>query len=111
MHPAAALKALRGFAFDLDGCIWAGPTLLPGARDLVLALRGAGRPVVFVTNSSRERAGEIAHRLTALGIPSGPADVLSALDLLGVAIHRRLGPDGGRQHVEQRLAHQSSGSR
>ncbi|MGH7264348.1 MAG: HAD-IIA family hydrolase, partial [Candidatus Rokuibacteriota bacterium] len=49
-----SLAELRGFAFDLDGCIWAGPTLLPGAADLVTALRVAGRRVVFVTNSSRE---------------------------------------------------------
>ena len=54
------LGALRGFAFDLDGCIWAGTTLLPGAQALVAALRAAGCPVVFVTNSSRERAEAIA---------------------------------------------------
>ena len=64
------LSALRGFGFDLDGCIWAGPALLPGARDLVEALRGEGRGVVFVTNSSRERAAQIAERLTRLGIPA-----------------------------------------
>jgi HAD superfamily hydrolase (TIGR01450 family) len=86
------LSTLRGFGFDLDGCIWAGPTLLPGARDLVEALRDAGRGVVFVTNSSRERAGQIAARLTRLGIPAGAPDVLAALDLLGETIRRRLGP-------------------
>jgi HAD superfamily hydrolase (TIGR01450 family) len=86
------LGALRGFAFDLDGCIWAGPALLPGARELVEALRTADRRVVFVTNSSRERAGQIAERLTKLGIPAREADVLAALDLLGEAIRRRVGP-------------------
>ena len=86
------LSALRGFAFDLDGCIWAGPTLLPGARELVEALRGAGRGVAFVTNSSRERAAQIAERLTRLGIPAGATDVLAALDLMGEAIRRRVGP-------------------
>ena len=86
------LSAVRGFGFDLDGCIWAGPTLLPGARDLVETLRGEGRGVVFVTNSSRERAGQIAQRLTRLGIPAGPEDVLAALDLLGETIRRRIGP-------------------
>ena len=43
---------LRGFAFDLDGTIWEGPRLLPGA---VGAGRGpagvAGSPVVFASNS------------------------------------------------------------
>jgi HAD superfamily hydrolase (TIGR01450 family) len=85
------LAALRGFAFDLDGCIWAGQTLLPGARELVAALRDAGRRVVFVTNSSRERAPQIAARLARSGIPAEAADVLSALDLLGEAIRRRVG--------------------
>jgi HAD superfamily hydrolase (TIGR01450 family) len=85
------LDALRGFAFDLDGCIWAGSTLLPGARELVEALRAAGRGVVFVTNSSRERAGQIAERLSRLGISAGATDVLAALDLLGEAIRRRVG--------------------
>jgi HAD superfamily hydrolase (TIGR01450 family) len=87
-----SLADLHGFAFDLDGCIWAGPTLLPGATELVGALRRAGRRVLFVTNSSRELAASIADRLTRLGIPTPAGDVLSALDLLGETIRRRLGP-------------------
>jgi len=86
-----SLGSLRGFAFDLDGCIWAGSTLLPGARDLVEALRAVGRGVVFVTNSSRERARQLAGRLTRLGIPAEASDVLAALDLLGETIRRRVG--------------------
>jgi HAD superfamily hydrolase (TIGR01450 family) len=85
------LAGLRGFAFDLDGCIWAGSTLLPGAQELVDALRAARRGVVFVTNSSRERAGQIADRLSRLGIPAEARDVLAALDLLGETIRRRVG--------------------
>jgi HAD superfamily hydrolase (TIGR01450 family) len=86
------LGTLRGFAFDLDGCIWAGPTLLPGAAELVKGLRDAGRRVVYVTNSSRERAATISGKLTRLGIATPPEDVLPALDLLGETIRRRLGP-------------------
>jgi HAD superfamily hydrolase (TIGR01450 family) len=47
--------------------------------------------VVFVTNSSRERAGQIAARLSRLGISAEAFDVLAALDLLGEAIRRRFG--------------------
>jgi HAD superfamily hydrolase (TIGR01450 family) len=85
------LGTLRGFAFDLDGCVWAGSALLPGARELIEALRADGRRVVFVTNSSRERAAQIAARLSDLGIPAAAPDVLAALDLLGEAIRRRVG--------------------
>jgi len=85
------LTELRGFAFDLDGCIWAGQTLLPGAADLVAALRAARRRVVFVTNSSRELSDSLSDRLTQLGIPTPAHDVLPALELLGEAIRRRMG--------------------
>jgi HAD superfamily hydrolase (TIGR01450 family) len=86
------LGTLRGFALDLDGCVWAGETLLPGAAELVTALRAAGHPVVFVTNSSRELASGIAARLTRLGIATPAGDVLAALELLGETIRRRIGP-------------------
>jgi 4-nitrophenyl phosphatase len=88
---AATLAALRGFAFDLDGCIWAGPTLLPGAAELVRALRDGGRRVVFVTNSSRELSPALSERLARLGIPTPAAEVLPALELLGETIRRRIG--------------------
>ncbi len=50
---SARLRALRGFAFDLDGTIWEGPRLMPGAEVLVDDLRGSGIKVVFASNSSR----------------------------------------------------------
>lgn len=86
------LADLRGYAFDLDGCVWLGDTLLPGAAELVAALRSAGRRVVFVTNSSRELGAGLARRLTRLGIPTPPEDALAALELLCETIRRRLGP-------------------
>ena len=85
------LSDLRGFALDLDGCIWAGHTLLPGAAELITALRAAGRRVVFVTNSSRDRAASLASRLTRLGIATPAEDVMAAIELVGEAIRRRQG--------------------
>ncbi|WP_168221681.1 HAD-IIA family hydrolase [Aquisphaera giovannonii] len=82
---------LRGFAFDLDGTIWAGPTLLPGAGELVEGLRSEGLAVVFATNSSRHGARILADRLTAMGVRAGERDVLAAFDLVAEEITRRLG--------------------
>src|SRR3954470_10244915 len=87
-----SLGMLQGFAFDLDGTVWAGPNLLPGAPELIAALRGSGLPVVFASNSSRHGAGLLARRLTTLGIAAGAADVVTAFDLVGEEILRRLGP-------------------
>ena len=86
------LRELRGFALDLDGSVWAGERLLPGARAFLDALRRAGRPVVFLTNNSRERAEQLALKLTRLGVPASPREVVTALELLGEAIRRGFGP-------------------
>jgi len=85
------LRELGGFAFDLDGTLWAGASLLPGADAFVAALREAGRRVVFLSNNSRHGSVELAARLTRLGIPAVPAEMIAALDLLGETIHRRMG--------------------
>jgi 4-nitrophenyl phosphatase len=85
------LRDLGAFAFDLDGTLWAGESLLPGAGAFVAAVREAGRPVVFLSNNSRHGSVELAARLTRLGIPAEPAEMIAALDLLGEAIHGRMG--------------------
>src|SRR4051812_37149092 len=87
-----SLGMLEGFAFDLDGTVWAGPSLLPGAPELISALRDSGLPVVFASNSSRHGAGLLARRLSTLGILASDSDVVTAFDLVGEEIHRRLGP-------------------
>jgi HAD superfamily hydrolase (TIGR01450 family) len=86
------LREVRGFAFDLDGTIWAGPHLLPGAKDLVEALRSADFPVVFASNSSRHGSEVLARELTRLGIPAARRDVIAAFDLVADEVLHRLGP-------------------
>jgi len=85
------LRELRGFAFDLDGTLWAGASLLPGAAEFVAAVREAGRRVVFLSNNSRDDSAALAERLTRLGVRCAPGEMIAALDLLGEIIHRRLG--------------------
>jgi 4-nitrophenyl phosphatase len=88
----AALATLRGFVFDLDGTIWEGPRLLPGATELVADLRAAGIGVMFASNCSRYGAGVLRDRLAGMGIDAAMAEVVSAFDLVGAEIRRRLGP-------------------
>jgi len=86
------LREVRGFAFDLDGTIWAGPHLLPGAAEVVEALRRAGFPVVFASNSSRNGSDALARELSRLGIPAERHDVIAAFDLVADEVLDRLGP-------------------
>jgi HAD superfamily hydrolase (TIGR01450 family) len=88
----ASLAELRGFAFDLDGTIWEGPMLLPGAADLINDLRGSGMGVVFVSNCSRSGSTALSRRLAELGIAATPFEILTPFDLVGGEVRRRLGP-------------------
>lgn len=85
------LADLSGFAFDLDGCVWTGAVLLPGASEFLMALRRRGKRVVFLSNNSRELPASVAGKLNSLGVEAGPREVLTALDLLGGEIARRFG--------------------
>ena len=84
------LETVRGFVFDLDGCVWNGNTLNPGAADTLTRLVRGGRGVAFLTNNSRARAEDILARLHALGI--GVAEhALTPLDIIGQVITQRFG--------------------
>jgi HAD superfamily hydrolase (TIGR01450 family) len=85
------LGNLCGFAFDLDGTIWEGPRLLPGAIELIADLRFAGLNIVFASNCSRSGSALLTQRLADLGITSAPDKVLTPFDLVGGEIKRRMG--------------------
>jgi 4-nitrophenyl phosphatase len=85
------LRDLRGFALDLDGTVWEGPRLLPGAVELVEDLRGARIGVLFASNSSRHASGVLRNRLAGLGIVASSEEMLAALDLAGEDVHQRMG--------------------
>jgi hypothetical protein len=67
----------------IDGCIWAGTTLLPGAAELVKGLREAGCRVVYMPNSSRELAASISGKLTTIWVgPEGNSPGEGRADLV-----------------------------
>lgn len=71
-----------GYAFDLDGTIYLGEALIPGADRVVRELRERGSRVVFVTNKPIESNADYVRKLTKLGIEATGADVVSATDAL-----------------------------
>lgn len=87
------VPAPLGYVFDLDGTVYLGDALLPGAADTIRALRAAGRRTLFLTNKPLERPADYASKLTRLGVPTDAADVVTSTDSL---IHYlRLHPPGG----------------
>src|SRR5512144_2056928 len=75
MHPRLPY---RGWLFDLDGTIYLGERLIPGADTTIAALRAAGRRVAFLSNKPLQTRVEYAAKLTRLGVPAAPDDVINS---------------------------------
>ena len=63
---------------DLDGVVWLGAEPVPGSVDAIRRLRDAGERVLFLTNNSSAPVGDYVAKLTGLGIPAAPDDVLTS---------------------------------
>lgn len=63
---------------DLDGVVWRGDDPIPGAARGIEVLRAAGMRVVFLTNNSSGRVGDVVAKLEKHGVPTPPADVASS---------------------------------
>jgi HAD superfamily hydrolase (TIGR01450 family) len=81
----------RGFVFDLDGCVWHGSTLIPGAGETLTALHRAGRGVAFLTNNSRATGRDMRTKLHRLGL-DWVEHALTPLEILGQVVAERYGP-------------------
>lgn len=70
----------RGYIFDLDGTIYLGDHLLPGALETIDALRGAGCQILFLSNNPTRAIADYVTKLTKLGIEAGPENILTTLE-------------------------------
>jgi phosphoglycolate/pyridoxal phosphate phosphatase family enzyme len=68
----------RGWLFDLDGTVYLGEQLIPGAGEAIAALRAAGRRVAFLSNKPLQTRGDYALKLARLGVPAQPDDVINS---------------------------------
>jgi arabinose operon protein AraL len=67
-----------GAVLDLDGTVYRGESLLPGAAAGIATLREGGVDVLFVTNKPLERRDNYREKLTRLGVPAESDDVLTS---------------------------------
>jgi NagD protein len=66
------------YIFDLDGTIYLGDALLPGAAEVVAAVRAAGRRTIFLSNNPTRTRQQYAAKLTKLGIPTPVDDIVNS---------------------------------
>lgn len=72
------VEGLDAVLFDLDGVIYRGPELVPGADDAVGRLRAAGKQALFVTNNAARTPDAVAAHLTEIGVRAVGSDVVTS---------------------------------
>lgn len=75
---SSLVSAHDGVLLDLDGTVYRGDSILDVAVDVVAALREADVPLAFVTNNAARSPGEVAERLTRLGVTAVADDVVTS---------------------------------
>jgi arabinose operon protein AraL len=72
-----------GLVFDLDGTVYLGDSALPSAVETILELRRRGKRTLFVSNKPLEPGSIYASKLTRIGIPTEPNDIITSAFVLG----------------------------
>jgi HAD superfamily hydrolase (TIGR01458 family) len=80
---------------DLDGTLYEGSRLVPGAPEAVAALRAAGLTVRFTTNTDAVPPAAVAERLAGFGIEAEPGELVTPVAVAA----RLLAAAGGRALV------------
>ncbi|RME56799.1 MAG: HAD-IIA family hydrolase [Deltaproteobacteria bacterium] len=82
--------SVEAFLLDLDGTIYLGDRLLPGAAAWIEFLREGGYPFLFLTNNSARDATAYARKLERYGLAVSPEEILTS----GEATARYLRQEG-----------------
>lgn len=85
------------YLFDLDGTVYLGPDLIPGAEAAITSLRAAGRRVMFLSNKPLATRASYAAKLTKLGLLTAEAEVLNSTGALAHYLQREA--PGARAYV------------
>jgi HAD superfamily hydrolase (TIGR01450 family) len=72
-------RPYAAYLFDLDGTIYLGDELLPGARRLIEGLRERDLPVRFLSNNPTKDPEQYAAKLDGLGLPTPVGEIVNTV--------------------------------
>ena len=67
-----------GFMIDMDGTVYKGGKVIPGAVEFIAALKEKGIPFVFLTNNSSGNRGRYLSRLLGMGFDVDISNILTS---------------------------------
>lgn len=68
----------KGFLIDMDGVIYGGNNLIPGADRFIAELQKRAIPFLFLTNNSQRTPRDVVNKLAALGIQAEEKNVFTS---------------------------------
>ncbi|MDA1100710.1 MAG: HAD-IIA family hydrolase [Proteobacteria bacterium] len=74
----AGLDNISGLILDMDGVLYRGSVVIPGAPEAVAALQAAGIEIVALTNNARALAKDYSAKLAGFGIDLPAARIITA---------------------------------
>ena len=72
-------RIFDAYLFDLDGTIYLGSELLPGAKKLIEDLRSQGAKTIFLSNNPTRDPDMYVEKLNGLGIPVKHEEILNTV--------------------------------
>jgi HAD superfamily hydrolase (TIGR01450 family) len=78
-EPEVPDRLYEGYVFDLDGTIYLGDELLPGAKRLILKLRELGKRVIFLSNNPTKDPKMYAEKLGKLGLKTPASEIVNTV--------------------------------
>lgn len=76
---SAPERIYDAYLFDLDGTIYLGKELLPGAKELIEKLRATGAKTIFLSNNPTRDPEMYVRKLNDLGIPTKHEEILNTV--------------------------------
>ena len=67
-----------GYIFDLDGTIYLGEKIIHGAKETIEKLKSLSKKIVYLSNKPLQTRDDYAAKLTRLGIPTNPVEVINS---------------------------------
>ncbi len=78
-----------GYIFDLDGTIYRGEKLIPEAGETIEKIKSLRKKIVYLSNKPLQTREDYAAKLTRLGIPTEPGEVINSSFVMASWLSRR----------------------
>ena len=83
------IRSIRCFLFDMDGTIYLGDRLLPGAAAFIRHLEEIDFPFYFLTNNSSRSNQDYADKLERQGLPTKPGRIITSGEATAIYLQER----------------------